>query len=58
MKTRELDDMPFDKAFQVDGNEELCSATGIEVLFDGDEDVPGNWWNEYVDSNGKKHYGR
>ncbi len=43
----ELDHMPYDRAFSVDGNEELCHATGYSV--DG--------WNEYVDRNGDLHYG-
>lgn len=50
---RELDYMPFDKAFETsDGNTELCHATGLEVL------IHGEWWNEYADSNGDLHYGR
>jgi hypothetical protein len=51
MEKRQLPMMPYDKAFDVDGNEELCHTTGFEVL-DG-----GVWWNEYVDSNGDFHYG-
>lgn len=43
--------MPYDKAFDVDGREELCHATGYE-MFDG-----GVWWNEYIDSEGNYHYG-
>lgn len=43
--------MPYDKAFDVDGREELCHATGYE-MFDGDV-----WWNEYIDSEGNYHYG-
>lgn len=43
---RHLDKMPFDKRFDVDGNSELCHATGYEV-FDGED-----WWNEFIDSNG------
>ena len=42
---RHLDKMPFDKRFDVDGNSELCHATGYEV-FDGED-----WWNEFIDSN-------
>ena len=57
-KRRELEEMPFAKAFQVENNEELCNATGVEVLFEGDEDDAQNWWCEYVDSNGEYHYGR
>lgn len=57
MKIRELDSMPFDKAFEMpNGGEELCHATGIEVNFDGDpKDL---WWNEYEDSEGNLRYGR
>ena len=51
-KQRELEKMPFDKVFYVDGQEELCHATGYEVMIDG------VWWNEYVDSNDQTHYGR
>lgn len=53
MECRELEHMPFDKVFVVDGNEELCHATGIEI-----QDESGEWWNEYQDSNGEYHYGR
>ena len=50
---RILEEMPFDKAFITDnGNEELCHATGKEVLIDG------QWWNEYRDNDGNLHYGR
>ena len=49
---RKLDQMPYDKVFDVNGNEELCHATGWE-LYEG-----GEWWNEYIDSNGDYHYGR
>lgn len=49
---RVLENMPFDMAFDVDGGNELCHATGYEV-FDGVE-----WWNEYVDHDGCYHYGR
>lgn len=31
-----LTEMPFDKAFTVNGNEELCHATGKEVLIDNE----------------------
>lgn len=48
----ELDYMPFDKRFDVDGNSELCHSTGYEVFVDGE------WWVEYIDSNGDLHYGR
>lgn len=50
----ELENMPYDHVFPVDGNDELCHATGYEVKFYG-EDI---WWNEYEDSNGELHYGR
>lgn len=33
---RRLEKMPFDKRFDVDGNSELCHATGYEV-FDGED---------------------
>jgi len=49
---RQLPMMPPDKVFKVDGNEELCYATGYEILDNGE------WWNEYEDSNGEYHYGR
>ena len=49
---RRLDYIPFDRRFWVDGNEELCHATGYEVKIDG------QWWNEYVDYNEVFHYGR
>lgn len=49
---RELSEMPYDKAFIVGGNEELCHATGYEVF------IENEWWNEYMDSNGEYHYGR
>ena len=49
---RHLEEMPFDKCFDVDGNSELCHATGYEV-FDGED-----WWDEFVDSNGDFQYGR
>ena len=48
---RRLEDMPFDHVFSVDGNDELCQATGDEVL------IGGTWWNEYVDKFGEFHYG-
>ena len=50
---RRLETMLFDMAFIVDGSEELCHATGWEVL---DED--GFWWQEFEDSNGDRQYGR
>lgn len=49
---RHLEEMPFDKRFDVNGNSELCHATGYEV-FDGED-----WWDEFVDSNGDFQYGR
>jgi len=58
---RKLNAMPFDKRFEIDGNEELCHATGFEVCFGdvlGDVEDPADWWNEYIDSNGDFHYGR
>lgn len=51
MERRKLEEMPFDKAFEVDGNEELCHATGYEVL------RYGTWWCEYIDSEGDLRYG-
>lgn len=48
IKYWQLDEMPFDK----DG----CHATGIEVLFPGDE--PCDTWYEYVTSDGTYFYGR
>ena len=57
LEKRELETMPFDKAFDVDGNEQLCHATGYEVAF-GDPSDPSNWWNEYEDCFGNYHYGR
>lgn len=53
IKYRELFEVPFDKVFDVDGNQEMCHATGMEI-----QDSHGEWWNEYVDSNGDLHYGR
>ena len=51
-KQRELEKMPYDKVFYVDGQQVLCHATGYEVLIDGE------WWNEYVDPDDQLHYGR
>lgn len=48
----ELDEIPFDKVFNVDGNEEFCHATGYAVKIDGE------WWDEFEDRNGGVHYGR
>jgi hypothetical protein len=53
MKTRKLNEMPYDKVF--DG--ENCHATGYLVCL-GDQNNPGDWWVEYVDSKGALHYGR
>ena len=55
----QLNEMPFDKVFLVDGNEEFCHATGYYVYL-GEEGTnnPGDWWNEYIDSNGDYQYGR
>lgn len=50
----ELETMPFDHVFDVDGQPELCHATGRAVSFKGDL----YWCIEYVDSNGNFHYGR
>lgn len=54
LRRRELFEVPFDKMFDIEGNqEELCHATGMEI-----QDECGEWWNEYVDRNGNFHYGR
>lgn len=56
---RVLDDIPFDKVFYVNGNEELCHSTGIEVCrMTEDPTNYANWFNEYEDSEGEFHYGR
>lgn len=49
---KELDVIPFDKMFYVNGNQQLCHSTGYEVMIDGE------WWNEYEDMDGEMHYGR
>ena len=49
---RYLEEIPFNKRFDVDGNSELCHATGYEV-FDGED-----WCDEFVDSNGDFQYRR
>lgn len=50
---RELDRMPCDHGFWTsEDNYELCHATGYE------ESRGGEWWIEYVDSDGGFHYGR
>lgn len=51
---RRLENMPFDHVFITRNGEELCHATGYEVLLNTD---PNTWWNEYVDSEGMIHYG-
>ena len=51
----EDEEMPFDKAFPVNDNEELCHATG-NVLLDSPD--PSDRWYEYKDSEGELHYGR
>ena len=48
----EFETMAFDKVFWVNGNEELCHATGRVVQFEYDT----VWYKEYVDSNGEYHY--
>ncbi len=54
IKRVKLEEMPYDKAFVVEGgNEQLCHSTGYEVLL-----ADGDWWNEYVDLNGNLYYGR
>lgn len=50
----ELETMPFDHVFDVDGQPELCHATGRAVAFKGDL----YYCIEYIDSNGDLHYGR
>ena len=49
---RGLEQMPHDHIFWTANGEELCHATGYEVNRNGE------WWNEYEDSNGERHYGR
>lgn len=49
--TRTAEVMPFDHTFEVNGREELCHATGMEMFLNG------VWWNEYIDSEGNLHYG-
>lgn len=45
---RELDNMPCDHAFWTSEDScEVCHATGYEEIRGGE------WWNEYVDSNGE-----
>ena len=38
-KSHRLEEMPFDKRFDVDGNSELCHVTGYDI-FDGED-----WWD-------------
>lgn len=54
---RELETMPFDKAFETKNGVELCHATGFEVCL-GNPKNPADWWNEYEDSTGETYYGR
>ena len=49
---RALEYMPFDKTFYVDGQPQLCHASGDEVFLDGE------WWTVYLDDEGEEHYGR
>lgn len=52
METRRATEyMAFDHVFTTENGEELCHATGYEVLID---DI---WWNEYEDSEGNLYYG-
>lgn len=50
---RELEEIPHDKRF---GNE-LCRATGFEECHGNPRNL-SDWWNEYEDRDGNKHYGR
>ena len=43
-KSHRLEEMPFDKRFDVDGNSELCHVTGYDI-FDGED-----WWDQFVAS--------
>lgn len=54
VERRQLDEMPFDKVFEFEGNDILCHATGYEVLIEGDD----TWWNEYILPDGSPAYGR
>ena len=50
--------MPFDKVFETpEGNEELCHATGYEICLGQDPTDSSNWWNEYIDTQGRIYYG-
>lgn len=51
---RTMEEMPFDKAFDFEGNSVLCHATGDEVMFEGDD----TYWNEYLLPDGTTVYGR
>jgi len=55
IEVMELEEMPYDMTFEVDGNREQCHATGRAVAF---EDWPDEFWLEFVDRNGELHYGR
>ena len=50
----ELDEMPYDMAFETENGREFCHATVYAVVFEGEN----THWNEFVDSNGEYHYGR
>ena len=54
MEKRAIKETPCDKAFLVNGLQEMCRSTGYEVRFDNDS----KWWGEYIDSEGKFHYVR
>ena len=54
---RELENMPFDKAFDTENGNESCHVTGYEVCL-GNPDDPSDWWEEFEDCNGNLHYGR
>ena len=49
---RLVEEMPCDHVFYTENGQELCHATGYEVLMDD-----GIWWNEYEDSEGNLYYG-
>ena len=54
--------MQPDKTFTVidnDGNrhQESCHCTGYEVCLGNPDDL-SDWWNEYEDQYGEKHFGR
>ena len=55
---RHLNKIPYDMTFYIDDiNKATCHATGRQIN-DVHPKSWGDWWNEYVDSNGKLHYGR